>query len=70
MPRLREVWHLDAVYLDPRWVQNQDPMADFAIARVSRAGGGTIQAQAGGGLWLGPRTQAGDGGHGHRLRDG
>ena len=53
------VWHLDAVYLDPRWVQNQDPMADFAIARVSRAGGGTIQAQAGGGLRLGPAPRPG-----------
>ena len=48
------VWHLDAVYLDPRWVQNQDPVADFAIARVSRDAGGSIQAQAGGGLRLGP----------------
>jgi hypothetical protein len=48
-----DVWHIDAVYLDPRWVQNQDPQADFAIARVSRDTGGTIQALAGGGLSLG-----------------
>ncbi len=53
------VWHLDAVYLDSRWVQNQDPMADFAIARVSRDGGGTIQAQAGGGLRLGSAPKSG-----------
>jgi Trypsin-like peptidase domain len=53
------VWHVDAVYLDPRWVQNQDPMADFAIARVSRDAGGTIQAQAGGGLALGPAPHPG-----------
>jgi hypothetical protein len=53
------VWHVDAVYLDPRWVQNQDPMADFAIARVSRDAGGTIQAQAGGGLTLGTAPHPG-----------
>jgi hypothetical protein len=54
-----DVWHVDAVYLDPRWVQNQDPMADFAIARVSRDAGGTIQTQAGGGLRLGPAPKPG-----------
>jgi Trypsin len=53
------VWHIDAVYLDPRWVQNQDPMADFAIARVSRDAGGTLEAQAGGGLALGPVPKPG-----------
>lgn len=53
------VWHLDATYLDPRWVQNQDPMADFAIARVSRESGGTIQAQVGGGLTLGSAPKRG-----------
>lgn len=54
-----DVWHVDAVYLDSRWVENQDPMADFAIARVSRDSGGTIQAQAGGGLRLGFAPKAG-----------
>ena len=53
------VWYVDAVYLDPRWVQNQDPLADFAIARVSRDAGGTVQAQAGGGLTLGPAPKTG-----------
>ncbi len=53
------VWHVDAVYLDSRWVQNQDPMADFAIARVRRESGGTIQAQAGGGLRLGSAPKSG-----------
>jgi Trypsin len=48
-----DVWHVDAVYLDPRWLQHQDPLADFAIARVSRDAGGTVEAQAGGGLTLG-----------------
>ncbi|WP_353319585.1 trypsin-like serine peptidase [Mycobacterium sp.] len=54
-----DVWHLDAVYLDPRWMQNQDPMADFAIARVSREAGGTIVAEAGGGLTLGSAPNPG-----------
>jgi Trypsin len=53
------VWHVDTVYLDPRWVQNQDPLADFAIARVSRDAGGSIQDQAGGGLSLGPAPASG-----------
>jgi hypothetical protein len=54
-----DFWHVDAVYLDPRWVQNQDPVADFAIARVSRTAGGSIQAQSGGGLKLGEAPKAG-----------
>lgn len=29
-------WRVDAVYLDPRWVADQDPRADFAIVRVRR----------------------------------
>jgi hypothetical protein len=52
-------WHIDAVYLDSRWLHNQDPVADFAIARVSRDGGGTIGAQTGGGLTLGPAPKPG-----------
>lgn len=54
-----KIWHIDATYLDPRWVQNQDPMADFAIARVSRESGGTIAAEAGGGLTLGSAPKPG-----------
>jgi hypothetical protein len=53
------VWHIDSVYLDPRWVQNQDPLADFAIARVSRDTGGTVEAQAGRGLTLGTAPKQG-----------
>ncbi|HET7667589.1 MAG TPA: trypsin-like serine protease, partial [Mycobacterium sp.] len=53
------IWHLDAVYLDPRWVQNEDPLADFAIARVSRDAGGSVEAEAGGGLKLGPAPKPG-----------
>jgi len=52
-------WHVDAVYLDPRWMQNQDPLADFAIARVSRDTGGTVESQAGGGLTPGTAPKPG-----------
>ncbi|MFG1929827.1 trypsin-like serine peptidase [Mycobacterium sp. NPDC048908] len=68
------IWHVDAVYLDPRWVQNQDPMADFAIARVSRDAGGSVEAQAGGGLQLGaapkPGTQVSVSGYGMGVGGG
>ena len=65
-----DVWHIDAVYLDPRWVQNQDPLADFAIARVQprhrRNGGGA------GRRWSDARArpETGHRRHRHRLRDG
>ncbi|MBS1694411.1 MAG: trypsin-like serine protease [Actinobacteria bacterium] len=48
-----ETWRIDTVYLDPRWVADQDPLADFAIARVSRAAGDDVEAFAGGGLTIG-----------------
>ncbi len=53
-----DFFHVDAVYLDPRWVSDQDPVADFAIARVSRDGG-SVEAQAGGGFRLGTAPKAG-----------
>src|SRR4029079_10082070 len=30
-----DIWRVDSTYLDPRWVTNQDPLADFAILRVA-----------------------------------
>ena len=48
-----DVWTVDALYLDPRWVANKDPRADYAIARVSRAAGGSVEAQVGSALSLG-----------------
>jgi Trypsin-like peptidase domain len=54
-----DFFHVDAVYLDPRWVADQDPVADFAVARVSRDGGGSVMAQAGGGFDVGPAPKAG-----------
>lgn len=52
-------WHVRTVYLDPRWLTDQDPQADFAIARVSRDDGVTVQSDAGGGLLLGAAPPAG-----------
>ncbi len=54
-----DIWNVDAVYLDPRWVASQDPLADYAIMRVSRDGGGSIEAQSGSGLTLGTAPKAG-----------
>ena len=47
------MWRVTAVYLDPRWVADEDPLADYAIVRVSRAGSAPIEAQAGWALSLG-----------------
>ena len=54
-----DIWKVDAVYLDPRWVTDRDPRADYAFARVSRAGGGSVEAQAGSGLTLGTAPSPG-----------
>lgn len=54
-----DVWRVDAIYLDPRWVQNQDPLADFAILRVARDGGGTLESESGGGLTIGTTPKPG-----------
>jgi hypothetical protein len=48
-----DLWTVDAVYLDPRWVAGKDPHADYVIARVSHAAGGSVEEQADSGLSLG-----------------
>jgi hypothetical protein len=48
-----DIWTVDALYLDPRWLANRDPQADYAIARVSRPSGGSVEALAGSALSLG-----------------
>ncbi|MGH3561144.1 MAG: trypsin-like serine peptidase [Mycobacterium sp.] len=48
-----DFWTLDVVYLDPRWVADKDPAADYAIVRVSRPDGGSVEAAAGAALALG-----------------
>ena len=53
------IWRVGATYLDPRWVKNQDPLADYAILRVSRDGGGTVEEEAGGGLAIGTAPKPG-----------
>jgi hypothetical protein len=52
-------WKVEAVYLDPRWVANQNPLADYAIARVGRDGGGQIESPTGSGLSLGQSPRVG-----------
>jgi hypothetical protein len=54
-----DVWTLDVVYLDPRWLATKDPHADYAIARVSRTGGGSIETQVGSALSLAPAPAKG-----------
>lgn len=54
-----DMWTVDAVYLDPRWLDNRDPHADYAIARVGRESGGSIEAWAGSALSLGTAPAAG-----------
>ncbi len=46
-------WKIDAIYLDSRWVATQDPLADFAVARVSRQDGRSVESAVGTGLVLG-----------------
>jgi hypothetical protein len=55
----QDFWHVDAVYLDPRWIGNQDPLADFAVARVSRRDGALVEAVVGGGLAIGSSPPVG-----------
>lgn len=52
-------WTLDTVYLDARWTTDKDPHADYAIARVSRADGASIEAEVGSALTLGTAPQPG-----------
>jgi len=56
-----DVWTVDARYLDPRWMANKDPSADFAIARVGRPAGGSIEAVVGSALSLGSTPARGTG---------
>jgi hypothetical protein len=54
-----DVWRVDSIYLDPRWITNQDPLADFAILRVAHDGAGTLEDTAGGGLTIGAAPKPG-----------
>lgn len=52
-------WQVDAIYLDPRWVADQDPRADYAILRVSRDDGVSLESVVGAGLNLGTAPRQG-----------
>jgi trypsin-like peptidase len=54
-----DIWRVDSIYLDPRWVTNQDPLADFAILRVARDAASTLEDEAGGGLTIGTAPKPG-----------
>ena len=54
-----DIWKVDAIYLDARWVKSQDPLADFAILRLVRDDGGSVEAEAGGGFALGSAPRPG-----------
>jgi hypothetical protein len=58
-PTAEEFWRIDTVYLDPRWLQHHDPLADFAIARVSRNAGEKVESQPGLGVMLGATPKPG-----------
>ncbi|OBK74213.1 serine protease [Mycobacterium sp. 1274761.0] len=53
------IWRVQSTYLDPRWLSARDPLADFAILRVARDGGGSVEAEAGGGLAIGTAPKPG-----------
>ncbi|MBW0017887.1 MAG: trypsin-like peptidase domain-containing protein [Mycobacterium sp.] len=54
-----DMWTVGEVYFDGRWLANREPRADYAIARVSRADGGSVEARAGSALSLGTAPAAG-----------
>jgi hypothetical protein len=55
----QDFWHIDQIYLDPRWIATQNPLADFAIIRVSDAGRGSLESVVGGGFTLGSTPDVG-----------
>ena len=57
-PQPDNTWNIDAVYLDPRWLDTRDPLADYAIARVTRDTDGSIESRVGSGLMLSPPPAA------------
>jgi Trypsin-like peptidase domain len=54
-----DIWVAEAVYLDPRWTASKDPHADYAIARVGRGAGGSVESHVGLALTLGTAPTAG-----------
>ncbi len=54
-----DMWTLHDMYFDPRWLAAKDPRADYAIARVSGLGPGTLEAHVGSALSLATAPAAG-----------
>lgn len=54
-----DTWHVSSVYLDPRWLTEQDPEADYAIVRVTGDSDASLMSAAGGGLTLGSAPAVG-----------
>lgn len=54
-----DTWRVSTVYLDPRWVSEQDPQADYAIVRVTSDSGLSRLIADGDGLTLGSAPAAG-----------
>ncbi|OBB25151.1 trypsin [Mycolicibacterium peregrinum] len=54
-----DTWHVSSVYLDSRWLADQDPQADYAIVRVTGDSTASLLAESGGGLTLGSAPAAG-----------
>ncbi|HYB81709.1 MAG TPA: trypsin-like peptidase domain-containing protein [Mycobacterium sp.] len=48
-----DMWTLNEVYFDPRWLAGRDPHADYAIARVNSEAGGSVESHVGLALMLG-----------------
>ena len=42
-----DMWTLVELYFDPRWLASKDPHADYAVARVSGAVGGSLESHVG-----------------------
>src|ERR1700760_3032348 len=59
-----DMWTVDAVYLDPRWLATKDPLADYVIARVGHPTGGSVEAGVGSALTLGTAPARGSRGNG------
>lgn len=53
-----DIWTVDAVYFDRRWMSSRDPRADYAIARVSGSRG-TVEGRVGSALALGAAPPSG-----------
>ncbi len=48
-----DLWTVDGVYFDPRWLASKDPRADYVIARVSGTGAVSLESHVGSALVLG-----------------